>query len=62
MLSAVLGSVVHFAPAIHNTFHALPQHLVPLYIITIKLTYVFYFAVFMYRNFFSLKGRHGCKQ
>lgn len=58
-IAVLISAVIHFAPAIHNTFGLLPPKLVPLYIVTIKFFYVFYFAFFVFDgiNRFEAKSR-----
>ena len=49
-VAVLLSATIHFAPALHNTFRILPQHLVPYYIVTIKFFYVFYYSLFLFTN------------
>lgn len=56
-VAVVMSATVHFAPALHNTFGLLPQHLVPLYIVTIKFFYVFYYSFFLFTNINRYQGQ-----
>lgn len=47
----LVSGVIHFAPALHNTFRLLTQETIPLYITGMKLLYVFYVTVYIYRYF-----------
>lgn len=61
-IAVLTSAVIHFAPSIHNTFGILPPKLVPLYIVTIKFFYVFYFSFFVFDGINRFQAKPGIKK
>lgn len=56
-IGVALSCTLPFAPALHNTFGLLPQHLVPYYIVVIKFSYVFYYSLLIFTNINRYGGK-----
>ena len=53
--ATVISAVIHFAPALHNTFRILTPETFPLFVTGAKFLYVFYATVYIFRYFGQLE-------
>lgn len=50
IITSVISVTIHFAPALHNTFGLVTPNLVPVFIVSVKFCYAFYYAVFLLQS------------